>query len=81
MAAGKPVIAYGKGGAAETVIPGKTGIIFSQQTVEAVIDALNEFERMSWSVNACREQAAAFAESRFLDRLSTFLRDALEHTV
>lgn len=37
QAAGKPVIAYGKGGATETVIPGKTGVFFSNQKVPSII--------------------------------------------
>jgi glycosyltransferase involved in cell wall biosynthesis len=40
MACGKPVLAYGKGGALETVIPGKTGEFFFEPTVEAMEDAL-----------------------------------------
>ena len=31
MASGRPVIAYGRGGALDTVIPGKTGLLFSEQ--------------------------------------------------
>ena len=45
QAAGTPVIAYTVGGASETVIPGKTGILFEQQTCESLISAVNEFEK------------------------------------
>ncbi len=40
MACGKPVLAYGKGGATETVIPGKTGELFSELTIDSMEDAL-----------------------------------------
>ncbi|MEL6416747.1 MAG: glycosyltransferase, partial [Pseudomonadota bacterium] len=44
MAAGRPVIAYGKGGALDTVVDGKTGILFGEQTVDSLIDAVSRFE-------------------------------------
>jgi glycosyltransferase involved in cell wall biosynthesis len=44
MASGRPVIAYGRGGALETVVPGLSGMLFEEQTVEALADAVREFE-------------------------------------
>jgi glycosyltransferase involved in cell wall biosynthesis len=44
MAAGCPVIAYARGGACETVLDGRTGLLFGQQTVESVADAIQRFE-------------------------------------
>lgn len=44
MACGKPVIAFGRGGVLDTVIPGKTGLFFFQQTAEALATAVNGFE-------------------------------------
>jgi glycosyltransferase involved in cell wall biosynthesis len=46
QAAGCPVIAYGKGGALETVVPDQTGIFFSEQSSESLIEAVQKFERM-----------------------------------
>jgi len=46
QAAGCPIIAYGKGGAVETVLEKQTGLLFSEQTPESLIGALQEFERM-----------------------------------
>ena len=46
QACGTPVIAYGRGGAQETVVPGVTGVFFSEQTVEHVKAAVHEFERI-----------------------------------
>ena len=45
MASGRPVIAYGRGGATESVIPGITGLFFSEQSAEAILDAVRRFER------------------------------------
>jgi glycosyltransferase involved in cell wall biosynthesis len=66
MAAGAPVIAYGRGGAAETVTP-ETGILFSEQSVEALSEAVSRFEANpeAWSETACRERAARFGKLRF----------------
>ena len=44
MAAGRPVIAYGRGGALDTVIDRKTGLLFKEQSVEAIVDAVERFE-------------------------------------
>jgi glycosyltransferase involved in cell wall biosynthesis len=44
MAAGTPVIAFGKGGAVETVIDGETGIFFNEQNEESIIKAVERFE-------------------------------------
>lgn len=44
MASGRPVIAYGRGGALETVVHGKTGYLFHDQSVDGLIDAIRQFE-------------------------------------
>lgn len=44
MAAGRPVIAYGRGGALDTVIDGETGLLFKEHSVEALVDAVERFE-------------------------------------
>lgn len=45
MASGRPVIAYGRGGATETVRPGETGLLFDDQSVQGLIGAIEQFER------------------------------------
>lgn len=67
MASGRPVLAYGKGGAAETVVDGVTGLFFKQQTAEAVIGAVEEFERRAetFRVEDCVARAAQFGGARF----------------
>lgn len=66
MAAGAPVIAFGKGGAAETVTE-KTGVFFSPQTVEALMEAVMKVEKGEavFEEVECRRRAAEFSRARF----------------
>lgn len=51
MAAGAPVICFGRGGASETVLDGETGIFFEEQTTESLTNALQKFESNSTHFN------------------------------
>jgi glycosyltransferase involved in cell wall biosynthesis len=85
QACGAPVIAYGKGGATETVIPpcptsrgsgiGATGLWFMEQNVECLVDAIQTFEanRAAFSPADGRSQALRFNRQRFADELFTYL--------
>ena len=73
QAAGTPVIAYGVGGARETVVEGGTGLFFAEQTVESLCSAIEEFEGCTWSPERCREQAARFAPAIFDRRMEAVL--------
>jgi glycosyltransferase involved in cell wall biosynthesis len=71
QACGTPVIAYNRGGAAETVIEGETGVFFRQQTADSLIDAVREFESIGeWSVGAIRRNAERFDASRFREQFA-----------
>ena len=67
QAAGAPVIAFGKGGATETILNGKTGLFFSEQSVASIVDAVKRFEseRDTFDSAACRENAMRFARDVF----------------
>jgi glycosyltransferase involved in cell wall biosynthesis len=67
QAAGAPVIAYGRGGALESVVEGETGLFFYEQTVEAVAEAVLEFERRrgQFSLERIRANAERFRKERF----------------
>jgi glycosyltransferase involved in cell wall biosynthesis len=67
QAAGAPVIAFGRGGVTETVVPGETGIFFSTQTVAALVDAVQSFAARADQFDAARIRANAerFAKARF----------------
>jgi glycosyltransferase involved in cell wall biosynthesis len=75
QAAGAPVITYGKGGAIETVIPGKTGIFFPEQTVESIMQAVQQFESCTtqFDVDDLRQNADRFSPERFHREFSEFV--------
>lgn len=62
---GKPVIAYNKGGATETVVNNKTGILFNAQTTESLIDAIKKFKKMKFNKLTIIKNANRFSEKRF----------------
>lgn len=80
MSAGKPVIAYGKGGALETVIDGQTGILFSEQSVDSLAEAIRKFEQTSFSSEVCRERARQFDLSVFKQKIIEFIESHLDMT-
>lgn len=73
QACGKPVIAYGVGGALETVVAGVTGTFFSEPTADALADTLESFKSTDFNPDDCRTQALTFAPDRF--------RTALHHAI
>jgi len=73
QASGTPVIAYGKGGALETVIDAETGLFFDSQTADALVEAADRFEGMQFDSLACRRQAERFSEPRFRQEIKDFL--------
>lgn len=76
QAAGRPVIAYGGGGALDTVIPGQTGALFDAMTVDSLADALARFDAAAYSPAALRAHAERFDERVFEQRLSRALEQA-----
>lgn len=65
QACGTPVIAYGRGGAREIVEDGLTGTLFAEQTEEAVIDAVEAFERSDFDTETMRANAERFSTAVF----------------
>ena len=66
---GVPVIAYIKGGAIDTVIPGKTGIFFEQQQPESLIGAVRKFEKMRFVVDNLYTNAQGFSKEVFKTKI------------
>jgi len=79
QACGTPVIAYGRGGALETIqgldSPAPTGLFFYEQSIEAIKQAINQFENLSLPPlpKDCRENALRFSEERYKKEVSTFV--------
>ena len=77
MAHGTPVVGLGQGGVVETVVDGKTGILFHEPTVESLVNALGRFGKLGklgrdWE-NQCRQQAERFGKERFKKELRAFV--------
>jgi glycosyltransferase involved in cell wall biosynthesis len=70
---GVPVIAYKKGGAADTVIDGKTGILFGSQTEESLMQAVKKFAKMRFSERILKSNAKRFSKSVFKRRIQKTL--------
>lgn len=79
MAAGKPVIAYGQGGALETIVDGVTGVFFAQQTAESVEDAIQRFESLTFDSSRIRQHAQVFSRERFQTEFSRFVTAKYNH--
>ncbi|MCR9255641.1 MAG: glycosyltransferase [Alphaproteobacteria bacterium] len=78
MAAGKPVIAYAKGGALDTVIDGKTGLHVHDQTVDGFVQAVERLEAAPemFDPDVLRAHAEGFGRDRFKTEVRTFIEDA-----
>jgi glycosyltransferase involved in cell wall biosynthesis len=84
MAAGRPVIAFGAGGALETVVSldgeePATGLFFQEQTVEVLVQAIGRFESAAhrFEPKACRARAERFDRPRFKERIASYIDDRL----
>jgi len=73
MSCGTPVIAYGKGGAKDTVIDGKTGILFEEQSIESLQSAIDRFEEMSFDYEYISNYAKRFSKERFKREFREFV--------
>ena len=73
QASGRPVIAYGAGGALASVVDGVTGTFFHEQTVDSLADALASFDDRAFDPQAIRNNALEFDKPRFHRRILQFI--------
>lgn len=78
QASGRPVIAFGKGGALETVVEGKTGIFFEKQTKEDLISAVEKFQGIVFDKQEIRNHALQFDEEVFKKKIECFINEKLK---
>lgn len=76
MATGRPVIAYARGGALETVKPGVSGMLFEDQTWEAVADTVIRFRPEQFSATTIRQWAETFSVERFIEQMTAAIDTA-----
>lgn len=83
QACGTPVIAYGKGGAAETIkgldASAPTGVLFYEQSIDSIVAAVETFEENNSKITAqnCRENALRFGEERFRKEFVSFVEESM----
>ena len=78
QAAGAPVIAYAKGGQAETVLPERTGYLFQHQTVESLVQSVKRLEASvgQFETGALRQNAERFSSAQFRSTFQAFVEAA-----
>jgi glycosyltransferase involved in cell wall biosynthesis len=72
---GTPVIAFGKGGALETVIDGETGLFFHKQDVPSLLEAIEKFEKLTFNYTVIRENALKYSKQRFEKEMKEFVEE------
>lgn len=74
MACGKPVVAFARGGALETVLDGETGVFFSENSEEALDAAIVRCEEVGWDPIRIRARASEFSCEAFIEKTAAILR-------
>ena len=77
QACGCPVIAYGRGGALETVIENETGIFFQEAKEESLVNAVQRFEKTSFGREDARRNAERFSKERFQMEIKSMIQRCL----
>lgn len=80
MAAGRPVIAYGAGGALDTITDGESGVFFHQSNAEALLEAVRRLDQYDFDPEHLRRHARRFDVSRFRKELGETLEEAHQMT-
>ena len=81
MAAGTPVIALAQGGVLETVVDGKTGVYFSERSVDSLVEAIKKFEKTKINPLDCIKQAQKFSKERFKKEMYDFIKLKLREKI
>lgn len=77
MAAGTPVICYGSGGALETVINKKTGLLFKNQTVNDIKQAIDQFENLDFDKKFIKSHAQKFSTETFRRNIQKIIAESI----
>jgi glycosyltransferase involved in cell wall biosynthesis len=77
MASGRPVVAFGRGGATETVAKGLSGIFFTEQTVEAISSAVKSLAGIEIDPEKIAAHARQFGRDQFFRKMRTHIDDLL----
>ncbi len=77
QACGRPVIAYGAGGALASIVDGTTGVFFHEQTVESLVEVLASFNERAFDPHVIHNHALEFDTPRFHRRILQFIEAKL----
>lgn len=75
QAVGRPVVGWGRGGARETVLDGRTGVLYDDPSARALLGAIERLEGAALSPLACRRNAERFGRPRFEREMADFILD------
>ena len=74
QACGTPVIAYGRGGALETIIDSQTGIFFAKQSVNSIVEAIKKFDQLKTiTAEKSRANAENFSVMQFRNKIHEYI--------
>jgi len=74
MACGKPIIAFAKGGATETVIDSQTGVFFHQRTADDLDRAIKKLARLRLDPQKIREHSMQFGKENFVTTIGKYIQ-------
>ena len=77
LACGRPAVVFGRGGAAETIEHGRTGLVFHEQTADALRSAVAHLDATRFDRLALRARAEALRLEVFEERVRAFVSEAL----
>lgn len=78
LSAGTPVIAYGRGGTLDIVQDGESGVLFNEQTVDSVVDAIKRAEAIDFKPSLLRRKAQRYDKGLFITKMRTIVIKAAE---
>ena len=80
QACGTPVIAFGKGGVLDTVVDGKTGVLYEKQTIDSLTSAIDRFENISTTLKSenIREHSMQFSNEIFRENFENYVEEKLQ---
>lgn len=69
------MIAYAEGGSRDIVTPGKNGLLFPEQTVESLVEAIQKFEQTKFNTDTIIKSAAKFSTEKFTQGITKIIND------
>jgi glycosyltransferase involved in cell wall biosynthesis len=80
QAAGRPVIAFGQGGALESIVDGETGLFFARQDPDSLAATIQRFENRAWNPDRALANAARFSKQQFMRQIANEVQAAFTAT-